>query len=182
MKGYEEISLLDATGMAKLIRKKEIQPRELLEVTIEKIEKINPQLNAVVTPMYDEARQALREPLSGAPFAGVPFLVKDFVTSCKGVRMTFGTKNMKDFIADHDSELVSRYKKAGFIILGKTNTPELGITPVTESKLLGPCRNPWDLNRTSGGSSGGSAAAVAAGICPAAHGNDGRGSVFHLRR
>jgi len=177
MKGYEEISLLDATGMAKLIRKKEIQPRELLEITIEKIEKINPQLNAVVTPMYDEARQALREPLSGAPFAGVPFLVKDLVASCRGVRMTFGTKNMKDFIADHDSELVSRYKKAGFIILGKTNTPELGITPVTESKLLGPCRNPWDLNRTSGGSSGGSAAAVAAGIVPAAHGNDGGGSI-----
>src|SRR4030042_2414612 len=98
MKGYEELSFLDATELARLIRKKEIQPGELLEITIEKIEKINPQLNAVVTPMYDEARQALLESLSDAPFAGVPFLVKDLVASCKGARMTFGTKNMKDFI------------------------------------------------------------------------------------
>jgi amidase len=91
--------------------------------------------------------------------------------------MTFGTKNMKNYFPDHDSELVSRYKKAGFIIVGKTNTPELGLTPVTESRFLGPCRNPWDLNRTAGGSSGGSAASVAAGIVPAAHGNDGGGSI-----
>jgi amidase len=127
--------------------------------------------------MYDEARQAAREAIPDGPFAGVPFLIKDLVASYKSVRMTFGTKNLQHFIPDHDSELVSRFKKAGFIILGKTNTPELGLMPTTESKLLGPCRNPWNLNRTSGGSSGGSAAAVASGIVPVAHGNDGGGSI-----
>jgi amidase len=177
MKGYEELSFLDATDMAKLIRKKEIQPRELLEITIEKIEKINPQLNAVVTPMYDEARRALSEPLADAPFAGVPFLIKDLVASYKGVRMTSGTKNLQHFIPDHDSELVSRYKKAGLIVVGKTNTPELGLMPTTEPRLFGHCRNPWNLERTPGGSSGGSAAAVASGMVPVAHGSDGGGSI-----
>jgi amidase len=177
MKGYEELSFLDATALANLIRKRKVQPSELVELTIKRIEKINPQLNAVVTMMYDETRKAVRGPLPRGPFAGVPFLIKDLVASYKGVRMTFGTKNMKDFIADHDSELVRRFKKAGFITVGKTNTPELGLTPTTESRFLGHCRNPWNLNRTTGGSSGGSAAAVAAGIVPAAHGNDGGGSI-----
>jgi amidase len=177
MKRYEELSFLDATELAGLIRKKEIEPSELLEITIGKIEKINPRLNAVVTTMYDEARKAIRGYLPEGPFTGVPFLIKDLVASYKGVRMTFGTKSMKGFIADHDSELVSRYKKAGFIIVGKTNTPELGLMSTTEPSLFGPCRNPWNLERTSGGSSGGSAAAVAAGLVPAAHGNDGGGSI-----
>lgn len=177
MKGYKELAFLDTTALAKLIRKKEIQPIELIEYTIRQIEKINPQLNAVVTPMYDEARGAAQKSLPDGPFAGVPFLIKDVTASYKGVRMTCGTKNMKDFIADHDSELVSRFKKAGFITVGKTNTPEMGLMTTTESRLLGPCRNPWDLNRTPGGSSGGSAAAVAAGLVPAAHGNDGGGSL-----
>ena len=94
MKGYKELSLLDATDLAKLIRKKEIQPGELIEITIERIEKINPQLNAVVTSMYDEARQAAREAIPDGPFAGVPFLIKDLVASYKSVRMTFGTKKL----------------------------------------------------------------------------------------
>ncbi len=177
MIGYEELSLLDATELAKLIRKKEIQSSELIEITIEKIEKINPQINAIVTPMYDEARKAARGPLPEGPFTGVPFLIKDLLASYNGVRMAFGTKNLQHFIPDHDSELVSRYKKAGFVIAGKTNTPELGLMPTTESHLFGPCRNPWNLNRTAGGSSGGSAAAVASRIVPVAHGNDGGGSI-----
>jgi len=177
MKGFERLAFLDATALARLIKKKEIQTEELLEFTIERIEKINPKLNAVVTPMYDEALKSVREPIPDGPFTGVPFLLKDLLASYQGVSLSFGTKNLKDAVADHDSELVSRYKKAGFIILGKTNTPELGLMPTTESRLLGPCRNPWNLNRTTGGSSGGSAAAVAAGLVPAAHGNDGGGSI-----
>ncbi len=177
MRGFDQLKFLDATALAGLVKNKKVKAKELVEITIEHIEKLNPQLNAVVTPMYDEAMKAVQGKIPTGPFAGVPFLVKDLVASCKGVRMTFGTKNMKNYFPDHDSELVSRYKKAGFIIVGKTNTPELGLTPVTESRFLGPCRNPWYLNRTAGGSSGGSAASVAAGIVPAAHGNDGGGSI-----
>jgi amidase len=177
MKGYEELSSADATELAALIRKKEIQPAELVELTIERIEKVNPKINAVVTKMYDEAREAVRKPLPDGPFAGVPFLIKDLGAQVKGTRMTFGTQNMQNYVPGQDSELVSRYRKAGLIILGKTNTPELGLLPTTESRFLGPCRNPWNPDRTPGGSSGGSAAAVAAGIVPAAHGNDGGGSI-----
>ncbi|OGP50166.1 MAG: amidase [Deltaproteobacteria bacterium RBG_13_43_22] len=177
MKGYERLAFMDATALAGLIRKKEIKAEELIEFTIRRIEKINPQINAVVTPMFDEARQAARGPIPKGPFAGVPFLIKDLLASYQGVRMTFGTNNLQHYIADHDSELVRRYKKAGFITVGKTNTPELGLLPTTESRLLGPCRNPWNLNRTTGGSSGGSAAAVASGLVPVAHGNDGGGSI-----
>lgn len=177
MKGYEELFFMDALHLAALIKKKEIQPIELVDLTIENIEKVNPLLNAVVTAMYDEAREAARGPLPDGPFTGVPFLVKDLLASCRGVRMTMGTKNMHNYVAGHDSELVSRYRKSGLIIIGKTNTPELGLLPTTESKFLGPCRNPWNLNHTPGGSSGGSAAAVAAGMISAAHGNDGGGSI-----
>jgi amidase len=177
MKGFEGLSFLDATALAGLIRKKEVRADELVELAIEGIEKVNPRLNAVVTPMFEEARRAARQPLPEGPFAGVPFLIKDLLASYKGAGLSFGTKNLKGFIADHDSELVSRYKRAGFITVGKTNTPELGLMPTTEPRLFGPGRNPWDLNRTPGGSSGGSAAAVAAGLVPAAHGNDGGGSI-----
>ncbi|MBN1381897.1 MAG: amidase [Deltaproteobacteria bacterium] len=177
MKGYEELAFMDATALAKLIRNKVILPSELIDDAIDGIEKINPHLNAVVTPMFEEARKAARNPHPKGPFAGVPFLLKDLLATYKGVRMTSGTKTRQAYIPDHDSELVARYKKAGFITIGKTNTPEFGLMPTTESLLLGPCRNPWDLNRTPGGSSGGSAAAVAAGLIPAAHGNDGGGSI-----
>jgi amidase len=177
MRGYDQLSLMDATDLARLIKKREIQPGELIELTIERIEKLNPQLNAVVTKMYEEARDIACKPLPDGPFTGVPFLLKDLTASYKGIRLTFGTKNLLNYIAARDSELVSRYKKAGLIILGKTNTPELGLLPTTESKLFGSCRNPWNLNRTTGGSSGGSAAAVASRMVPAAHGNDGGGSI-----
>jgi amidase len=177
MKGYENLSFLDATALAELVRKKEVRAAELVEAAIECIKKINPQLNAVVTNMDDEARRIAHGNLPDGPFTGVPFLLKDLLASYKGVPMTFGTKNLQQYIPDHDSELVARYKKAGFIVVGKTNTPELGLLPTTEPRLFGPCRNPWNLNRTTGGSSGGSAAAVASGIVPAAHGNDGGGSI-----
>ncbi len=177
MKNYDELAFLDATEQAALVRKKEVLAIELVEAAIKRIEKVNPRLNAVVTPMYDEARRAACSQLPEAPFTGVPYLIKDLIASAKGVRMTFGTTNLANYISDHDSELVLRFRKAGLIAVGKSNVPELGLLPTTESRLLGPCRNPWDPNRTAGGSSGGAAAAVAAGLVPAAHGSDGGGSI-----
>jgi amidase len=174
-----EFERFDATGLADLVRKGEVQPLELIEAAIERIERWNPRLNAVVTPLFEQARAAAKEPLPEGPFRGVPFLLKDLGAggTLGGVRMTMGTAFMSRFVPDHDSELVKRLKRSGLIILGKTNTPELGILPTTEPRFLGACRNPWDLNRTTGGSSGGSAAAVAAGFVPIAHANDGGGSI-----
>ncbi len=172
-----DIALLDATAQAELVRKKQVKPIELVEATIERIERVNPQINAVVTPMYDIARKAAEGPLPDGPFSGVPFLMKDLGPMYAGVRQTNGSVYTKDFVAPIDSELTTRYKKAGLIIVGKTNTPEFGLVPTAESKLLGAARNPWDPGHTTGGSSGGSAAAVAAGIVPIAHANDGGGSI-----
>jgi amidase len=173
----EETAFCDAVAQAELVRKKEITPLELAEAAIGRIERLNPALNAVVTPMFESARLMADNQLLEGPLAGVPFLLKDLLASCAGVRMTSGSRFTKDVVADRDSELVARYKRAGLIIIGKTNTPEFGILPTTEPVLFGPARNPWDTNRTTGGSSGGSAAAVAAGIVPAAHANDGGGSI-----
>ena len=173
----DELALLDAVAQAELVRRKKIHPKELVEAAIRRIEAVNPRINAVVTPMFDPAREAAEKPIPAGPFAGVPFLLKDLLASYAGVRMTAGSALMKDHLPQYDSEAVKRFKKAGLIILGKTNTPEFGILPTTEPKLFGPTRNPWDLDRTSGGSSGGSAAAVAAGLVPMAHANDGGGSI-----
>ncbi len=173
----DDLSHLDATAQAELVRKKEVQPIELVDATIERIERLNSRLNAVVTPMYDLAREAASSPLPDGPFTGVPFLIKDLIADYRGVRMTLGSPFSADFVPDDDSELVSRLKRAGLLILGKTNTPEFGLLPTTEPRLHGPSRNPWDTSRSPGGSSGGSAAAVAAGLVPMAHGNDGGGSI-----
>lgn len=173
----DELAFLDATAQAELVKRKEVTPLELVDAAIERIERLNPSLNAVVTPMYEQARAVAAGKLSKGPFTGVPFLLKDLLASYKGVRMTLGSAFLADFISSNDSELVMRLKRAGLIILGKTNTPEFGLLPTTEPRLFGPCRNPWDLTRTVGGSSGGSAAAVAAGMVPMAHGNDGGGSI-----
>ncbi|KPK92346.1 MAG: amidase [Deltaproteobacteria bacterium SM23_61] len=172
-----EYSSSDALGLAELVRKKEAKPTELVDAAIERIERLNPTLNAVITPFFEQARKAAAGDLPRGPFTGVPFLLKDIGATLGGVRMTMGTAFLKDFVPDHDSELVSRLKRAGFIIVGKTSTPELGILPTTESRFLGRTRNPWNLDRTTGGSSGGAASAVAAGIVPAAHANDGGGSI-----
>jgi len=173
----DDLAYLDATAQAQLVRNKEVQPIELVEAAIERIERLNPTLNAVITPMYDLARTRATGELPEGPFRGVPFLLKDIMASHAGVRMAMGSKLLQNFVPDHDSELVVRLKRAGLIILGKTNTPEFGILPTTEPKLFGASRNPWDIDRTTGGSSGGSAAAVAAGMVPMAHANDGGGSI-----
>ena len=173
----DDLAYLDATAQAQLVRNKEVQPIELVEAAIERIERLNPTLNAVITPMYHLARTRATGELPEGPFRGVPFLLKDIMASHAGVRMAMGSKFLQYFVPDHDSELVVRLKRAGLVILGKTNTPEFGILPTTEPELFGASRNPWDIDRTTGGSSGGSAAAVAAGMVPMAHANDGGGSI-----
>ena len=177
MARMEEFSSLDATALARLVKQKQVKPIELVDAAIDRIERLNSALNTVVTPMYEQARELATGKLGEGPFAGVPFLLKDLGAPFAGVRMTMGSAFMRNFVPDHDSELVGRLKRAGLIIVGKTNTPELGILPTTEPLLFGPTRNPWDVHRTPGGSSGGSAAAVAARLVPMAHGNDGGGSI-----
>lgn len=173
----EELGFMDACAQAELVRKREVQPLELVNGAIERIERLNPSLNAVVTPMFDLARRAAQEKLPDGPFQGVPFLLKDLMAAYAGVPMSLGSALLKNFIPDQDSELVTRLKRAGLIIVGKTNTPEFGILPTTEPRLFGPCHNPWDTTRTTGGSSGGSSSAVASGLVPMAHANDGGGSI-----
>ncbi len=173
-----ELWRLDATAQAELVRRKEVKPLELVEVAIMRIERLNPKLNAVVTPMYDQARAGAAGPISDGPFAGVPLLMKDLLAEYAGVRFTEGSAFLDGrYVPKVDSELTRRLKRAGLIVVGKTSTPEFGILPTTEPRLFGPTRNPWDLGRTPGGSSGGSAAAVAAGMGPMAHANDGGGSI-----
>ncbi len=177
MAKMDEFLTYDAIGLAELVRQRQVQATELIDASIERIERFNPTLNAVVTPLFERARTEAASISFNGPFAGVPFLLKDLGAPCVGARMTMGSAFMRDFVPDHDSELVARFKRAGLIIIGKTNTPELGILPTTEPRLFGPCRNPWNGDRTSGGSSGGAAAAVAARFVPMAHGNDGGGSI-----
>lgn len=177
MSRFAEYSQYDGLGLAELVRKKEVQPIELVEEAIGRIEAVNPRLNAVIHKMFDSARKAAQGPLPEGPFAGVPFLLKDLVAACANEPLRKGCRFFSDYVADHDTELVARFRAAGVILVGKTNVPEFGLTPVTEPELFGPCRNPWDLTRTPGGSSGGSAAAVAARMVPLAHGNDGGGSI-----
>ncbi len=166
----------DALGLAGLVKSGELKPIELVEEVIRRIEETNPRLNAVITKMYDQARAAAASP-AGGPFQGVPFLLKDLGAQYGGVRMTSGSRALADFIAPVDTELVIRQKRAGLIVVGKTNTPEFGLTATTEPHLFGATHNPWNLGHTPGGSSGGSAAAVAARIVPMAHANDGGGSI-----
>jgi amidase len=149
---------------------------ELVDAAIERIERLNPTLNAVITPMFDQARAAART-VSTGPFAGVPFLLKDLVAEFDGVPFSEGSVFLRGNTSGYTSELVARLRRAGLIVLGKTNTPEFGMVPACEPVLHGATRNPWDLSRSTSGSSGGSAAAVAAGLVPMAHGNDLGGSI-----
>ena len=171
-----EITQLDATAQAELVRRGEIAAAELVDGAIERIERLNPQLNAVVTSMFEDARERASAGLTG-PFAGVPYLVKDLIVEIEGVRFTEGSAFLRDNVSTYTSELVTRLRRAGLVILGKTNTPEFGMVPTCEPTLHGATRNPWDPGRSTSGSSGGSAAAVASGMVPMAHGNDAGGSL-----
>ena len=177
MGGFPEFDRYDAMGLAELVRQKKVTPSELCEEAIERIERVNPQLNAVVTRMYDQGRREAANPLPEGPFAGVPLLIKDLHYAYAGVPMTSGCKALRHYIPEQDCEMVIRFRKAGAVIIGKTNTPEFGLLGVTEPELFGPCRNPWNTDHTPGGSSGGSAAAVAARMAPMATGGDGGGSI-----
>jgi amidase len=179
----DELANLDATEQAELIRRKEVSPVELVDAAISRIEKVNPQLNAVITPLFDKARAQAQESrgssLSDGPFWGVPFLLKDLVCATGGDPIYDGMRLLRDarFVAPYDTYLAAKFRAAGFICLGKTNTPELGLNGTTEPEAFGPSRNPWNPTRSTGGSSGGSAAAVASRMVAVAHANDGGGSI-----
>ena len=175
-----DFAKLDGVAQAELVAKKEVTPLELVNAAIERIERINPQLNAVIIPLYEKARAIAKS--GGAPSGplhGVPFLLKDLVCASGGDPIHNGMRLFKaaGFIAPHDTYLAAKFKAAGLINLGKTNTPELGLMGTTEPEAYGASRNPWNPAHSTGGSSGGSAAAVAAGLVPIAHANDGGGSI-----
>ena len=167
----------DALGLAELVRTKQISTIELLEVAIALTEKLDPKLNAVPIKHFELARENLKNNTDSGIFNGVPFLLKDLNNYLKGTVTSGGSRVLENITADHTSELVKRTLDSGLNIFGKTNSPELGLTVTTEPVLYGPTRNPWDLDRSSGGSSGGASSAVAAGIIPMAQASDGGGSI-----
>src|SRR5690242_17603028 len=167
-----------AVELAEMVRRGEVSARELAECSLQRIEELNPTLNAFVDVDADGALAAADAISSGdeRPFAGVPVAIKNN-RPVKGMRLTYGCSLMSGFVADYDHNVTRRLRDAGFVIVGTTTLPEYGILPTSEARLFGPTRNPWDLQRTPGGSSGGAAAAVTAGMVPVAHGNDGGGSI-----
>lgn len=174
IQGYSD---LDALAMAELVASRQVTAAELLEEAIERVERVNGEINAVVYPYYDEAREQALSGLPEGPLHGVPFLLKDLYLLYAGQPMSNGSRIFEGYVPDHDHEMTARYKAAGLSIFGRTTSPEFGITSTTESILHGKTRNPWNLERTAGGSSGGAAAAVAAGILPTANASDGGGSI-----
>jgi amidase/6-aminohexanoate-cyclic-dimer hydrolase len=176
MPDFAEYDQLDALGLAALIAGGKITAQDALDAAIARAERLNPTLGAITVKLYDYARQVAAAPLSG-PFAGVPFLLKDLGVFLAGTPTTFSSRLFENFVPDHDSTVVARYRAAGLVVFGKSATPEFGLAPSTEPAMFGPCRNPWNLAHSAGGSSGGAAAAVAAGILPLAHATDGGGSI-----
>ena len=172
-----EYDQLDGLAMAALVRTGQLTPADLCAAAIARAEAVNPKLNAVVYPLYEQARRRAAAGLPAGPFGGVPFLLKDFGAQYTGAPHTSGSRALRNFVPTEDAELVCRWQAAGLNIMGKTNTPEFALMGVTEPALHGPTRNPWHLGHTPGGSSGGAAAAVAAGIAPVAGAGDGGGSI-----
>jgi amidase len=171
----DDLAFAPALDLAARIRAGEVSPVELTELYLERIDQLDPELNSYVTVDAEGALASARAPGDG-PFSGVPIPIKD-LTATAGLRTTYSCKQFADHVPDFDTAVVRRIREAGFVIIGKTNTPEFGTIAMTESELNGDCRNPWDGSRTPGGSSGGAAAALAAGLCPVAHGTDGGGSI-----
>lgn len=174
---FEEYRKHDALALAELVRKKEVTPAELIEIAIQRAESVNPKINAIIHKMYDKAKEMANKVNVNASFAGVPFLIKDIGIHIKDEPLTRGSKAWQGFKSTEDSLIVNKFRQGGLMFLGRTNAPEFGITPYTEPKYYGPTRNPWNTAKTAGGSSGGSAAAVAAGITPIATASDGGGSI-----
>jgi amidase len=177
MSAFAEYENYDALGLADLVRRRQVTAAELLDAAVARVESRNPSLNAVVMRLYDYGRQAIAAGLPEGPLTGVPFLIKDLSAALAGVPTTRACKFFADAVPSEDSEQVKRLKRAGLVIFGKTNTCELGLSLTCEPQFHGATRNPWDLTRISGGSSGGAAAAVGARMLPAAHGSDGFGSI-----
>jgi len=175
--GFANYAEYDGLGLAELVDKGEVTPAELVEAAIERIERHNPTLNAVVHKAYDEARKTAAGDLPEGPFRGVPFLIKDLGAKVTGWPRSSGSNYAQVASDAEDSELIARYRAAGVVLVGKTNTPEFGIPGVTQSERLGPCGNPWNPEHISGGSSGGAASATASGMVPLAHASDGLGSI-----
>lgn len=175
MQAFPEYHEYDAVGLAELISTGRVTATEVVETAIHHIEARNPTINAVIRRRFDAARRQAASPLPG-PFSGVPFLIKDLSFE-RGEPVAFGSVFFRDYVADQTSTLIDRFRTAGLISLGRTNTPEFGLVPTTEPLLYGPTRNPWDPRHSAGGSSGGAAAAVAAGMVPMAHASDGGGSI-----
>ena len=167
----------DATALAALVKAKSVSADELLDVALQLAAQWNPHINAIISPLHDYARQLIQTCDPQAPLYGVPFLVKDLCTQLAGTPYSAGSNSLKNYRSEQDSVLGARFKQAGLIIFGKTNTPELGLMGTTEPKAFGATHNPWQSNVSCGGSSGGSGAAVAAGIVPMASGGDGGGSI-----
>ncbi|MEQ9518105.1 MAG: amidase family protein [Parvibaculum sp.] len=174
---FKEYEKYDGLGLAALVAKGDVSAVELLDEAIERTEARNPKLNAVVIKNYDEARKQIKDGLPDGPFKGVPFLLKDLHLLLKDTMTSYGSAAWDGYVADHNSTLTDRYLKAGLVIFGKTNSPELGLTGTTEPRLYGATHNPWNLEHSPGGSSGGAAAAVAGGIIPVANASDGGGSI-----
>jgi amidase len=174
---FTEYDRYDGLGLAHLVRRKEVSALELVDEAIARIERHNPALNAVVYKAYDEARATAKGKLPDGPFKGVPFLIKDIGVPVAGWPMTDGSAFLRNHVTPDDAVLTKRYRDSGVVLLGKTNTPEFGIPGTTEGRHLGICRNPWNTDHSSGGSSGGAAASVASGMVPMAHGSDGLGSI-----
>lgn len=174
-----DLAFLDATAQAELVRTGDASPLELVDAAINRIDKLNPDLNAVIHPLFEKARAAARGDLPDGPFRGVPVVIKDHDGTSAGDPCHHGNKLLKDigWVEPHDSYLVAKLRAAGFVLVGKANVPELGLQPTTEPLAYGPSHNPWDTGHGTGGSSGGSACAVASGMVPVAHAGDGGGSI-----
>ncbi len=175
----DELAFLDGTAQAGLVRNGDVTPLELVDAAIARVEKLNPELNAVIHPLFDKARAAASAVLPDGPLRGVPMVVKDFACHTAGDPFCEGFAFLKriGWVEAEDTYLAAKFRAAGLVFVGHTNTPEAGILPTTEPHAFGPTRNPWDTTRSTGGSSGGSAAAVASGMVPIGHANDGGGSI-----
>jgi len=172
-----EYDQYDGLGLAALVAKRQVTPLELLNAVKRRLEAINPKLNATAQVFFGKAEAQIKQGLPDGPFRGVPFVLKDLGQQLAGTITSYGSRVFKDNTPDFDSTLVTRYKQAGLVIFAKTTSPEFGLTTTTESVLFGKTHNPWNLERTSGGSSGGSSALVASRVVPMAHGSDGGGSI-----
>src|SRR5437764_4088606 len=175
----DDLARMDATDQAELVRTGKMSAAELIEAAIARIEKVNPELNAVIHPLFDDARKEAAGRLPDGPFTGVPMVLKDLICHTAGQPLHEGMRFLKDqgWTEEEDQYLAAKFRAAGFVFVGKTNTPELGIVPACEPDAHGATRNPWNTEHSTGGSSGGSAAAVASGMVPVGHANDGGGSI-----